>query len=312
MSRIKRYRAFIFTYHNYNDDDEHRIQSIPCVYLIYGRELTKKEGPHLQGYIYFPNARASRGVERLICRKDERCWIHCADGDSLHNYDYTSKDDDYYFVKGERPKTSGEKGLIEKDRWTKSLECSKSGNFDDIPADIFMRYYNVINKINIDYKPKPVNLPPAEFYGVWIWGPPRTGKSYVARTTFPDAYLKGLTKWWCGYKGEDVVIIDEWHPSVTEDVKSELKKSSDRYIFTAEYKGGSMKIRPKLIIVTSNFAMSQCFDGIDLSALKFRFKEIHKSNQKDGLSQKILQDFASSLQEKSILSEVEEERSAET
>lgn len=43
------------------------------------------------------------------------------------------------------------------------------------------------------------------------------------------------------------------------------------YPFSADLKGGTILIRPKRIIVTVNFQMSECFIGITLDALRARF-----------------------------------------
>lgn len=47
----------------------------------------------------------------------------------------------------------------------------------------------------------------------WHWGSTGTGKTRGVRERFPEAYLKSNTKWWDGYNGEDVVILDEMTPN---------------------------------------------------------------------------------------------------
>lgn len=43
----------------------------------------------------------------------------------------------------------------------------------------------------------------------WHWGPPGTGKSSYAFNNHTTHYLKANNKWWDGYNGEEVVIIDD-------------------------------------------------------------------------------------------------------
>ena len=49
-------------------------------------------------------------------------------------------------------------------------------------------------------------------------------------------------------------------------------------LFSAEVKGGSMCIRPRRIIITSNYSLEQCFgDPAVLEPLRRRFKVKHFS-----------------------------------
>jgi len=90
---------------------------------------------------------------------------------------------------------------------------------------------------------------------------------------YPNHFQKELNKWWCGYKGEEVVAIEEWSPK-NECTGSQLKIWADRYPFTGQIKGGSLKkIRPKKIIVLSNYTIEECFPAKeDHLPLKRRFK----------------------------------------
>lgn len=48
----------------------------------------------------------------------------------------------------------------------------------------------------------------------WHWGETGTGKSRGVREKYPDAYIKGNNIWWCGYDGQDVVVIEELGPKM--------------------------------------------------------------------------------------------------
>ena len=94
---------------------------------------------------------------------------------------------------------------------------------------------------------------------LWIHGETGTGKSTWAHRTFPDAFKKPFNKWWDGFQednpGHQVVILDDLHPKWSG--KENLKNWGDRFAFMAEYKGGSMLIRPQRIIITSNYTPDQ-------------------------------------------------------
>jgi hypothetical protein len=118
--------------------------------------------------------------------------------------------------------------------------------------------------------------------GLWVYGDPGSGKSHAVITQHPDRYIKPLNKWWDGYQGEDVVHMDELEPSHAPWIAPYLKKWADKWPFDAEVKGGAMQLRPKLIVVTSNYCMEDMgFDDISLKALQRRYVQVKKIREQD-------------------------------
>lgn len=122
--------------------------------------------------------------------------------------------------------------------------------------------------------PEPVSLQSLE--NEWIYGPTGVGKSRSVRDAHPILYPKPRNKWWDGYKNQDVVILEEVCPTDADWLAPLLKIWADHYPFIAEMKGRSIMIRPKKLIVTSNYSLEDIFTKTeDLEPLKRRFKQIH-------------------------------------
>lgn len=121
-----------------------------------------------------------------------------------------------------------------------------------------------------------------ELQNEWIWGEPGVGKTRGVWEKYgcDGVYVKSLNKWWDGYEDREVVLLDDWDPSM-KCLAFLLKAWADRYPFRAETKGGSIMIRPKRIVVTSNYSIEQCFDGPDVEAILRRFKVVHMSRTVD-------------------------------
>lgn len=271
---MSRSRGWVWTLNNYTDDEEGVLQDIgtsECRYLCYGHEVGENGTPHLQGYILFKSLKTMAQVKALL--QTDRVHLEIQRGTSVQAMEYCKKEDncDFYEV-GDTPKESAKAGReAERKRWSDAFTAAKEGRFDDIDADIRLRYYGTIKRIHTEEQTLPPSMETLDFW--WFHGPSGSGKSRAARDENPLFYVKNLNKWWDGYKNQPCVIIEEFNPDVGKYLSSYMKVWCDHYAFQGEVKGGSICIRPPKIIVTSNYRIDDCFGPHDLSPLKRRFQE---------------------------------------
>jgi hypothetical protein len=130
------------------------------------------------------------------------------------------------------------------------------------------------------------NDPKPDTRGVWIRGPPGSGKTHSVHTTESDLYVKAQNKWWDGYTGQAAVLIDDFDQQ-GECLAHHLKIWSDKWPAQGEVKGGHVPLTYDRLIVTSNFTIDQAFKNTDpetIKALHRRFKKIHKMDHNLSLS----------------------------
>jgi len=260
MPKSDKSRKYTWTFNNYTQDDIDAIKSIDARYLCFGKEVGSVEGtPHLQGFVFFANARAFDSVRALFPRG---VHLEVSNGTPKQNKAYCSKDGDFY-EQGECPIDAGEKGALEKERWADIIKLSREGNFEEICLKYPDVYGSRLRTLEYLRSKRPRDVSALEGPGPfheWIVGPTGCGKSRGARADNPGAYIKEPeSKWWDSYDGEAVVIIDDFDKFQVAQGGS-LKRWLDRYPFQAEVKGGMQMIRPKKIIVTSQYHPHEIWD----------------------------------------------------
>lgn len=274
----KRSRNWCYTLNNYNDDDLKKLKSLKHVYHVIGKEVGESGTHHLQGYITFPFGKTFGAVTKDVPNAH---WER-AKGNSKQNMEYCTKDGNYEEF-GKRPLTKTEQGkagkAAEKKRWSDALENAKNGDFDDIDADILLRYYRAIKNIREDnYDPPDLAR---DVTGIWILGPTGVGKSHLARQCWPNLYDKCCNKWWDGYHDGQVALLDDFD-TTHSCLGHHLKRWADKYPFRAEIKGGTVNLRPPAIVVTSQYVIEEIFPDRALrAALLRRFRIIRMENPED-------------------------------
>lgn len=273
-------RAYCFTLNNYTDDDKAQIQAFidknRVKYCIYGHEKCPTTGtPHLQGYIYLRDAMTMAALSKHIRRAS---WRQ-ANGNSDQNEKYCTKDATDIFEYGTKPMDQKRKGEAEKERWDNARKMAKTGDFDSIDSDIYIKYIGNLKKIYADARPKVQSLDTTT--GVWIYGDTGTGKTTYVNSTYGESlYVKNANKWFTGYKDEKYVLLDDLDPETAKHLARYVKLWGDHHPFAAETKGSEIFIRPEKFIITSNHTIEDCFSHlpeVDIDAIKRRYHVIHKT-----------------------------------
>lgn len=241
--------------------------------MVIGKEVGAEGVPHLQGYVCFKTKLRFNVVKKML----PRAHLEVMRGTPQQASDYCKKDGDFA-ERGTVPKHKGSNGgKATKEKFKRTIQYAKERKLDrieDEDPDLYLRYYSTIKRIGMDNPPKVQDI--TELDHEWLWGPPGVGKSRIARQENPGFYLKSHNKWWMGYKGEEVVLIDDLDHDTAKWIGQMLKNWVDHYPFQAETKGDGMVIRPRKIVVTSNYSISELWQETNLQqAITRRFKVRH-------------------------------------
>lgn len=264
---MSRSTNWCFTINNPTADDWRRVRSLGSTYYIVGKEVGEDGTPHLQGYCRFKNARSLATMKKKL----PRAHLEVIKGTPEQNIVYCSKDGDFE-EEGVRPKVGRptEKERIERNirlRDTPLNELVENG-------EINICQVRSLKNARMDLLQESSPYSAEDVRGVWYWGPPGTGKSHTARTAQENLYVKPQNKWWDGYTGEKVVLLDDLD---TPTLGHYLKIWADKWSCSGEVKGGTVNLLHDKFIVTSNYHPSDLWpdDKNMADAIIRRFKIIH-------------------------------------
>lgn len=261
-----RARGWCFTAH-YDEENEayHDYpQFLPRVmtYHIEGQEVCPTTGrKHVQGYVYYKTQVSFTTLHAGF----PNVHFERANGSPADNQKYCSKDGDFV-EQGELP-VQGKRTDI-----SNAYESIRQGlswkDMVDEHHSVMVKYRRGLLWIKelMDIKRE------WEMEVFIYYGPPGSGKTRMAYDTYgaEGIYSKPKNKWWCQYAGQKTIIIDDFDPYNADWKFDYWLTLLDRYPMLLEYKGGSMQMLSKRIIITSNFATSLWFNDRPNRAAFFR------------------------------------------
>lgn len=263
MAKRVQSRSWVGCLNDYTDEDVAALKALTYTYLAIGHHVGEKRGrPHIHIVIQFKNPRGWPKTNKRIHWEIRR-------GNIQQNLNYLNKNNRLEEF-GERPRDP--KGIDE--QWDEFVSELRQGRVDKY-SRMFARYEGYARRRLAEVVPKKDYDGDLKAKNLWIWGPPRTGKSLLVRTTFDSSqiYTKYLNKWWDNYERQPCVLIEDADPTQCKYLAHHFKIWCDRYSFGAEIKNGRMQINPcdYHFIVTSNYSIEDCFEGVDYSAISARF-----------------------------------------
>lgn len=265
----KRSRGWCFTINNYNEEDTDWCYGLAgdeeITYCVVGKEVGESGTPHYQGYIYWRNKKSFQQMKNMHA---EAHW-EIQRGTVKQAANYCTKDGDF-FEHGTMPMDDKQKGECGKQSIEERWALARAGEFDQLPPEQIKTYQYIHNTHRQVEDRETLD-------NIWVCGKSGCGKSRWVREKYGNVfYNKPMSKWWDGYNGEDVVVLDDYDPKHSQYLSYFLKIWTDHYKFNGEVKGGMLPIRPKIVIVTSQYTIDQCFEDVPTrNAIKRRFKVKH-------------------------------------
>lgn len=285
-SKYYRSSAWVFTINNPTPEDDPK-QWNPK-YCIYQTEQGENGTIHYQGYVVMSKRYSLIGMKKF----NSKAHFERRKGTHAQAKTYCSKEDTRVgpIVEFGSEPTQGRRSDIE-DFVTWSREQSQQPPMSlllDFHPGIIAKYPRFASLVlNETFKTRTLE----KTNNVWIYGPPRCGKSLTARVQYYGRlFNKAPNKWFDGYRNPHCLLLEDLD-TTHKYMGYYLKIWGDNYPFTAEMKGSSMEIRPEAVIVTSNYSIDEIFGESPMiaAAIKARFEEKFMGPDEDRLKQLILQ-----------------------
>lgn len=256
MNTQKRTRSWTLTYFITDKERDERwfkelSKSKGIRYFIVGLEIcptTQKQ--HFQGYIAFNNAKTFKQVKKWF--KLDRIHLEQAKASDFSNKTYCSKEGNLILETG-KPQEQGRRSDI-----TRAIEILKKNQQMSMVLENVHNYQACKHaELYLKYKETKTIRPGLKVIN--IWGASGTGKTRHVYDKHPEVYRPVSYKWWDGYDGHKVVLLDDIRKDFCKF--HQLLNLLDIYPVRVEHKGGSRQLQATTIYITSPRPYVEMWEG---------------------------------------------------
>ena len=183
-------------------------------------------------------------------------------GELLLKYNELPRDSDQKYLKKDHE--FEEFGTMEKQGKRNDIEVikdivKKGGTMSDIISESTSYQSMKCGELLLKYNELPREIEKIEV--IWYYGESGSGKTKSIFDTEVNIFRPTTYKWWEGYDGHSVVLIDDFRPTFCSFVN--LLKLTDIYPFRVQTKGGSRQVKYKKIYITSHLSPAQYYEELD-------------------------------------------------
>lgn len=220
---------------SFDTDSEINFDKDNVRYICYGREKCATTGKqHLQGFAIF-----NRTCRIPKCKQwlgSDRLHVEPRRGSREQARDYCRKDGDFW-----------EWGRYESMTTTELFKQPINYLKENYP-EFYCRYHRGLEKLHVDTGEKWRDV-----HVTWLWGKSGTGKTRRVME-MDDVYkLDGTMKWWDGYQGESILLLDDVDDSDFFNRRFMLN-ILDGYRLRLEIKGSFTFAKWTAVFITSNWS----------------------------------------------------------
>lgn len=222
-----------------------------CEYGVIGYEVGENGTPHLQGYMYYTNARSFSSVKKL----NERIHFESSKGTPAQNKKYCTKDG-LYVEFGTIPKQGRRSDF---DELKEDIESGLT--LDELRIKYFGLFVRYGRQIHTLYEQMQAHreIKPCI---IWLYGDTGCGKTRFATSCTSMTYKNNILKKYYiahnpafmdGYEHQPIMIFDDVDAGFLQQYgKKDMLRILDYYEYRVNIKGSHAVFTSPLVFITSD------------------------------------------------------------
>jgi hypothetical protein len=283
-----------------------------CIYIVYQlEEAPTTNRQHLQGYVIFKKRKTLTQAQKLLkldgvhmepkgrYSTREECREYCIKeetrvaGQVPHEFGVFPGNASVVQMEQEVPGSNPDAGqeiLVSKtdDKWLKVVEYVESGvsirDLIRLAPGFVCRNLKSVYELYKFFAPQRKEMTK----GVWLYGKSGVGKSTMASKIVekygPGYWKPPATKWFDGYHGQPVCVLDDYRPSEEGIDFVFLLRLVDRWPCQVEVKHGSVHFISKWVVVTCPSSPRDLFCSVapsQMDQLYRRFPQVYNLDDEE-------------------------------